>query len=316
MSKLRQVTDLDLRLLRSFAEIVDRGGFAAAQAALNISQSVMSEHLKTLEVRLGFTLCKRGPGGFKLLPEGERVYKAAKQLFSAIDSFKLDIGDIGDEMSGELTLAIEDEAITNPACRLPDALRLFAQRVGNRVRLRIENMVGYQAVSRVADGSAHLGVSLSDARARDLYAQPLFDEPSDLYCGVGHPLFDVPDAEITESVLASYPYSSRGHLESKRLLLVTRDYSRGDTGIGAQAQLALVLSGRDLGYVPEHLAAPFVAAQRLRAVRSDITRRTGTVHVIGRDSSAEEKLVALLRSSLVIAHAQGAQPQHRLGAYG
>ena len=37
----------------------------------------MSEHLKTLEIRLGFVLCKRGPGGFKLLPEGERVYKAA-----------------------------------------------------------------------------------------------------------------------------------------------------------------------------------------------------------------------------------------------
>ena len=204
MSKLRQVSDLDLRLLRSFSEIVDRGGFAGAQATLNISQSVMSEHLKTLEVRLGFVLCRRGPGGFKLLPEGERVYKAAKQLFASIDEFKLDIGEIGDEMSGELAVAVEDEVVTNPSCRLPEALRLFAERAGNRARLRLECMVGYQAVSRVADGSAHLGISLSSARSRDLYAQPLFEEVVDLCCGVGHPLFEVPDQEITEATLASY----------------------------------------------------------------------------------------------------------------
>jgi DNA-binding transcriptional LysR family regulator len=304
MSKLRQVTDLDLRLLRSFAEIVDRGGFAAAQAALNISQSVMSEHLKTLEVRLGFVLCKRGPGGFKMLPEGERVYKAAKQLFAAIDDFKLDIGEIGDEMSGELTVAVEDEIVTNPLCRLPEALRLFGERVGNRVRLRLEIMVGYQAISHVADGSAHLGISLSDARAREVHALTLFEEVVDLYCGVGHPLFEVPDHEITEAMLAGFPYSSRGHLESKNLSLVTREYRRGDIGLGSQAQLTLVLSGRDLGYVPQHLAVSFVAARRLRAVRPDITRRTAPIHVISRESGSEGKLVALLRSCVVMAHAR------------
>lgn len=309
-SKFRQVTDLDLRLLRSFAEIVDRGGFAAAQAALNISQSVMSEHLKTLEVRLGFVLCKRGPGGFKLLPEGERVYKAAKELFASIDHFKLDIGEIGDEMSGEVTIVVEDEIVTNPECRLPEALRLFGQRAGDRVRLRVENMVGYQAISHVADGSAHLGLSLSDARSRDLCAQVLFEETVDLYCGVGHALFEVPDHEISEATLASYPYSSRGHLESKNLSLITRDYRRGDVGIGSQAQLALVLSGRDLGYVAQHLAGPFLASRRIRPVRPDITRRIAPIHVVSRDTSSEGKLVALLRACLRIAHGPGASQHH------
>lgn len=306
MSKLRQVTDLDLRLLRSFSEIVDRGGFAAAQAALNISQSVMSEHLKTLEVRLGFVLCKRGPGGFKLLPEGERVYQAAKQLFTAVDEFKLDVGEIGDEMSGELTIALEDEVVSHPACRLPEALRLFAQRVGGRVRLRLENMVGYQAVSHVADGSAHLGISLSDARARELSTQPLYEETAELYCGNAHPLFDTPDHEITEAMLRHFPYSSRGHLESKRLSLTTKEYRRLDVGLGSQAQLALVLSGRDLAYVPQHVAAPFVATRRLRAVRPDITRREASIHVISREAGASGRLVSLLKSCVILAHASGA----------
>lgn len=304
-SKLRQVTDLDLRLLRSFSEIVDRGGFAAAQAALNISQSVMSEHLKTLEVRLGFVLCKRGPGGFKLLPEGERVYAAAKQLFASIDSFKLDIGEIGDELSGEVSVVVEDEVITNPECRLPEALQLFSQRTGDRVRLRVESMVGYQAISHVADGSAHLAISLSDTRARDLASYHLFDETLDLFCGIGHSLFDRPDHQISEAMLATFPYSSRGHLEAKTLSIVTREFCRGDVGHGSQAQLTLVLSGRDLGYLPQHLAAPFVASGRLRCVRPDINRRSVPVHVISRESSGEGKLVAILRSCFVAAHRSG-----------
>jgi DNA-binding transcriptional LysR family regulator len=303
MTKLSQVTDLDLRLLRSFAEIVDHGGFAAAQASLNISQSVLSEHLKTLETRLGFVLCKRGPGGFKLMPEGERVYKAAKQLFGAVDAFKGDIGEIGDEMSGEVVVAIEDEVVSNPNCRLPQALQIFGERVGRRVRLRVETMVGYQSIGRVADGSAHLGISVSDVRARDVSAQHIFDEVAELYCGKGHPLFDLPDHDITETQLASHPYSSRGHLEFREVSLITREYRPGDVGLGAQAQLTLILSGRDLGYLPSHFAAPFVHAGRLRSVRPDLTRRVVPVHVISRDVGPHGKLVALLRSCVIMAHA-------------
>lgn len=303
MTKFNQVTDLDIRLLRSFAEIVDRGGFAAAQASLNISQSVLSEHLKTLEVRLGFVLCKRGPGGFKLMPEGELVYKAAKHLFAAVDEFKADIGEIGDEMAGEVVVAIEDEVITNPGCRLPHALQIFGERVGRRVRLRVETMVGYQAISRVADGSAHLGIAVSDVRARDISTQRLFDEVDELYCGRGHPLFGIPDHEITEAQLSAHPYSSRGHLEFREVSLITRDYRAGDVGLGAQGQLALILSGRDVGYIPTHFAAPYLGPGLLRSVRPDLTRRVVPVHVVSRDAGPHGKLVALLRSCVVMAHA-------------
>ncbi|GAB3629149.1 HTH-type transcriptional regulator GltR [Pandoraea terrae] len=302
MSKLNQVTDLDLRLLRSFSEIVDRGGFAAAQATLNISQSVLSEHLKTLEIRLGYVLCKRGPGGFKLMPEGEQVYKAAKQLFSAIDEFKADIGGIGDEMTGELVIVVEDEIITNPACHLPEGLKMFSARVGRRVRLRVETMVGYKAISYVADGSAHLGICVSDAKARDVQEQHVFDEVDELYCSKGHPLFDRPDHEITESDLIAHPYSSRGHLEFKDVSFLSRTFTGSDTGLGAQAQLALILSGRDMGYVPLHVATPFVAQGKLRAVRPDLTRRTMPVRVVSRDTGPRAKLVAMLRSCVIMAH--------------
>lgn len=315
MSKLRQVTDLDLRLLRSFAEIVDRGGFAAAQSSLNISQSVMSEHLKTLEVRLGFTLCKRGPGGFKLLPEGEEVYRAAKKLFGSIDEFKEEVGEISTESAGEIIVAIEDEVINNPRSRVAQALETFTRQVGRRVRFRIESMAGYLALSRVADGSAHVGISVSDVRTRDTYMQRLFDEEVFLYCSSGHPLFGAPDETITPESLLDQPYSSRGHLELRDLAALTHGFSGNDVGLGAQAQLMLVLSGRDLGYLPSHLAAPFVAQGMLRPVRPDLTKKVIPVNVVTRDGGAHFKLVAGFRACLLAAHSadadgrQYAQPE-------
>lgn len=305
---LRRVTDLDVKLLRSFAEIVDRGGFAAAQTALNVSQSVLSGHVKTLEVRLGFVLCKRGPGGFKLLPEGERVYQAAKELFAAIDDFKLNVGEIGDEMSGELRIAVEDGIIAHPSCRLPQAFRTFGSRAGKGVRLRVETMAGYQAISQVADGTAHVAISVSSVRARDLWTQALFDEVVDLYCGASHPLFRVPEHEITPAMLASFPYASRGHLESKSLSMITSGFRRGDVGLGSDAHLLLVLTGRNLGFVPRHLASPFVQTGRLRAICAEGTRHTTPIRVVIRDSASETKLVALMRSCIVMAHGPAAQP--------
>ncbi|MBV8839057.1 MAG: LysR family transcriptional regulator, partial [Alphaproteobacteria bacterium] len=88
MSGPSQIYDVDLKLLRCFCAIVEEGSFTAAQATLNLSQSVLSEHLKSLEIRLGMRLCQRGPKGFKLYREGEVVYQAAKELFASIEIFK------------------------------------------------------------------------------------------------------------------------------------------------------------------------------------------------------------------------------------
>ena len=56
---LRNVSDPDLRLLRIFACVVKCGGFTAAQAELNMSQSNISMHIASLEKRLGYRLRAR-----------------------------------------------------------------------------------------------------------------------------------------------------------------------------------------------------------------------------------------------------------------
>ena len=75
-ANLGRLSDVDIRLLRVFRSVVACGGVSAAERELNIGRSTISRHLTDLELRLGVRLCDRGPAGFALTTEGERVLGA------------------------------------------------------------------------------------------------------------------------------------------------------------------------------------------------------------------------------------------------
>ncbi len=122
---LRNVTDLDLRLLRIFACVVKCGGFTAAQAELNMSQSNISMHIASLEKRLGYRLCERGKGGFRLTAKGRRVLEASRTMFDAIGLFRDQAQALSGRLVGELYLGLADNLATLPQARFGDALARF-----------------------------------------------------------------------------------------------------------------------------------------------------------------------------------------------
>jgi DNA-binding transcriptional LysR family regulator len=76
--------EVDLLALRSFRAVAEGGSFAAAQAALGVSQSTISERLARLESTIGASLCERGRGGFRLTEEGRELMVASDRLFGEL----------------------------------------------------------------------------------------------------------------------------------------------------------------------------------------------------------------------------------------
>lgn len=72
--------NLDWNLLKVFDEIVRSRGVSAAARQLERNQPAVSLALKRFEDRLGTTLCRRGPGGFELLVEGEPVAETCRDI--------------------------------------------------------------------------------------------------------------------------------------------------------------------------------------------------------------------------------------------
>ncbi|MEN9437699.1 MAG: hypothetical protein RIR09_2354, partial [Pseudomonadota bacterium] len=127
---LGQLADMDLRLLRVFRTVVDCGGMAAAELALNIGASTVSRHVKDLETRLGLTLCRRGRAGFALTAEGEKIYALTSNLLAATDAFRTGLTDIHQRMGGALHMAVFDKTASNPASHIAQAIALFTPQAG------------------------------------------------------------------------------------------------------------------------------------------------------------------------------------------
>src|SRR5215469_14707457 len=72
--------DLDWNLLKVFHEIVQAGGISPAAPRLNLKQPAISLALKRLEKRVGSLLCRRGPAGFELSDEGQRVAEVCEEV--------------------------------------------------------------------------------------------------------------------------------------------------------------------------------------------------------------------------------------------
>lgn len=112
---------LDLELIRTFATIVDSGGFTEAARRLNRTQSSISMQMKRLEDDVGKRLLNRSPGGITLTPGGEVLLDYARRMLHLNDQAWRALKIPG--VAGAVRLGIPDDY----AFYLPAILARFAE---------------------------------------------------------------------------------------------------------------------------------------------------------------------------------------------
>ncbi len=299
---LGQVSDTDLRLLRVFQAVVRCGGLTAAELELNIGRSTISRHLKDLEIRLGTTLCHRGRAGFALTDDGVRIFAAAKRLLGAIDIFRADVGEIHDQLRGRLRVAIFDKTVSNPDAHLPEAFRRF-EAVAPAVALELHVEPTTTIESGVIDGDFQAGIIPTHRESSSLMYHPLFPEQVSLYCGARHPLFEQADAAVDGATIRAQKYAGIGFHSPNMEASHRLGLRRGAEAHDQEAVATLILSGRYLGFLPDHYAEPFQARGLLRTIRPDVFRYDCEFAAIVRRSPRPSRLVQAFLDCLLQAHA-------------
>jgi len=255
----------DLNLLRVFATVVECGGFSAAQLALGMPQSTLSSQMAALEAQLGERLCYRGRGGFRLTPAGQVAYEAIRRLFVSLAQFQRDVAGLRTRLVGELRIGIVDQVATNPANRFVDAVRRFKAREA-RVTLQVMVQAPPLLEREVAAGRLDLAIAPFFQHAAELDYEALFDEPQGLYCGVGHPVFaQAPDVPL--QALDGAEYAQRRYMAGVSMVARLPALVPAALADNLEAIAMLVLSGRFVGYLPDHAAAAWVAQGRIRPIR-------------------------------------------------
>ena len=305
---LGQLSDMDLRLLQVFKSVAECGGMAAAELELNIGTSTVSRHVKDLETRLGLVLCRRGRAGFALTPEGQRVYEETLRLLASVDGFRNSIDDIHSRMGGPLAVAVFDKTASNPAARIAEAIAEFTgQAPGVHLQLHVASI---NAIERgVIDGSYQVGIIPAHRNAPSLRYADLFDETMLLYCGARHPLFGADSAALSWDSLQAYQFAGLGYHSPNMALSHSTGLSRKATGFDQEAIATFVLSGRFLGFLPDHYAELFERRGQMRALQPALFRYPCHFVSLLRRSPQPSRVVQAFHDCLVRAHGKaGSHP--------
>jgi DNA-binding transcriptional LysR family regulator len=259
---LKNVTDVDLRLLRLFARVVRCGGFTAAQAELNMSQSNISMHIGNLERRLGYRLCERGKGGFRLTSKGRHILEASQSLFEAIGVFVAQAGSLSGRLVGDLSLGLADTIVTLPGTRFGAAMGAFFRR-DQDVQLNLFVNAPTDLELAVIDGQVELAISYFSRSRPSLDYFPLYMEEIALYCGAWHALFAV--ASPDEADIAAANWVMHGFLPESSILPLRPLRSRA-TAHHMEAVAQMILAGTHVGYLPRHYAEIWVGRGEMTAL--------------------------------------------------
>ncbi len=303
-----RLADVDLRLLRVFRSVVEQGGFAGAELALDKGKSAISMDIAHLEQRLGARLCRRGRGGFALTEQGEAVHLATVQLLDDLDRFRDRVAAATGRLTGRLSLMVVDNIVSIAAGPLTEALGIFARR-HPEVRLVVESAHARVVAQAVLDGAADLGVSVLPRPLPSLHAQPLFREALRLYCGRLHPLFAHDPAGLTAAQVCSHALVRPSAMDDVAFARTVVAFAPGAEASAVDARILLVLSGAHLAFLPVEYARPWHERGEIRMLLPDQFRSENTFHLLLRGSGHQNAAALQLRAVMQAAFGLAGDPR-------
>jgi len=252
-----------LRLLRIFRAVAESGGLTAAESRLSMERSTISRHLRSLETRLGATLCYRGPRGFDLTEFGRTALQVAVAAGDTLDMVRDELNRARNAISGDLHLGVADSSLTNPHCRVYRAIAAFREQAP-AATLHLSIRTPDELLQGLLERRLHIGITGAILGNANIRQHALFPEQFRLYVGM-------PDGAEPPSVamLAEQGYVLITRQNDYRTLNLAKrlKLQRQAVALGLEAVAMLLVSGGFVGYLPTHYVDGLKHLYRLVEVR-------------------------------------------------
>lgn len=244
---------MEFKQLRSFIEVVQRGGFTQAAQTLHISQSAVSKQVAQLEQALGQPLLERQASHLHLTAAGRIVLERGEALLRQRQALLNELDDLGQMERGELRLGLPMLG--------SDALfaGLFAEYRRRHPNIAIQLLEGGSRTveQAVHSGELELGGSLTPNDPAFEY-QPFCNEPLDALLPTGHVLAGLQEVELRQLADTPFLLFQRGFVLNERLLKACQQqgFTPKEGGRSGQADflVALVAAGQGVVLLPRVVA--------------------------------------------------------------
>ncbi|WP_307726996.1 LysR family transcriptional regulator [Pontibacterium sinense] len=294
---LGQLGDFEIKQLKVFKTVVECEGFSAAETELNISRPTISNHIANLESRLNMKLCKRGRGGFALTEEGAVIYDQITLLLSQLDQFRNTINNLSTSPSGQLRIAFSDWLSIDERCMLPKIFQQFHRQAPDvELLIEVEHMTAMEKM--VLNNHLDVAIIPYHRRLEGLNYIHLFTDVHYVYCGEEHPLFEVPENEITDEMVNQHKLIHAGLKPHEEVYQQLSQMNLGGVSYFYEARIALLLSGCFISFLPEEIAKPYVEKGQLKAVAKETKQFLLGVAVISKKSTQPNRAKELFLQTI------------------
>ena len=133
---------MNLHLLRTFASVVEQGGFTRAAKAIHVSQPAVSRAVRELEEQLGIALLERAGGTLRCTEAGAALYRHAKGIFALEQAAESDLRGLRGLEAGNLVVGAGHSIATYI---LPKLIARFLERFADiDVRIVSDNTIAIE----------------------------------------------------------------------------------------------------------------------------------------------------------------------------
>jgi len=256
--------------LQAFVAVARYQSFTQAAAELGVTPSALSHAMRALEERLGLRLLARTTRNVAPTEAGERLLHAIAPLFEQLHAEVDALGALRDKPAGRIRLTCTDDTIEQ---YLRPMLAKFLQTCPD---ITLECYVDY-GFANVVEERFDPGIRLGEAIAKDMIAVRIGPDWRLVVVGSPayfseHPPPDTPQ-DLTRHRAVNIRHRPSGAIYAWEFAKDGREFSVKVEGPlvfnSIMHVLNAALDGIGLAYVPEYLAAPYLADGRLQTVLLD-----------------------------------------------
>lgn len=234
---------MDLRQLRYFVAIAERGSFSAAAATLHVAQSALSRHMRMLEEDVGGELFERNARGITVSESGLILLQRARFILAQVEDCRAEVLAHHGELRGTVRLAAPSSL--SQLLYVP-LVNHFLERYP-KVDLRLSEGTTQNVVGRLEDGTIDIGIVTQPPPNKHMEFEFLVKEPIALVGRAGDPLLK--KKTLSPEVLRTVPL-----MMASGLMPILGTWSRDLTPVvqvdSTIPMKSLILSGRGYAVMP------------------------------------------------------------------
>jgi DNA-binding transcriptional LysR family regulator len=175
---------MQVESFRVFRDLVETRSFSRSASLNGITQSAVSQQLRSIEVRLRVPLLERTSKQFALTREGQLLYEASREIIGYYQRFQHQLEEMRNIISGTIRLvAVPSLGLHELPPYIKDFLKAFPQ-----VKIQVDYRRSNEVYESVASGDADVGFVAFPSPRKGLKVETFKKDTLHIICAAGHPL--------------------------------------------------------------------------------------------------------------------------------